>query len=165
MCVCVSVKKIFFVGPKREKVNISKWIGPLRDFYFFKNYSFRFYICVCFQLVAFVREHMWHKAIWMEHPVRLKLTRVMTYSFWNIYIYEDHEIIFQIFFVWAFLLIVHTWNSNPFRSNLLRLQCTCCTVQTTSGRPHGSPLVWACQWPLSQPLPSPQLSHNDSLWA
>ena len=23
----------------------------------------------------------------------------------------------------------------------------------------------ACQWPLSQPLSSPQLSHNDSLWA
>ena len=30
---------------------------------------------------------------------------------------------------------------------------------------HGSPLVWACQWPSSQSLSSPQLSHNDSLWA
>ena len=30
---------------------------------------------------------------------------------------------------------------------------------------HGSPLVWACQWPSSQPLSSPQWSHNDSLWA
>ena len=30
---------------------------------------------------------------------------------------------------------------------------------------HRSPLVWACQWPSSQPLSSPQLSHNDSLWA
>ena len=29
---------------------------------------------------------------------------------------------------------------------------------------QGSPLVWACQWPSSQPLSSPQLSHNDSLW-
>ena len=63
------------------------------------------------------------------------------------------------------LLIVHTWNSSPLRSNLLRLQCICCTVPTTSGRPHGSPLVWACQWPSSQPLSSPQLSHNDSIWA
>ena len=35
----------------------------------------------------------------------------------------------------------------------------------TSGRPHGSPLVWACQSPSLQPLSSPQLSHNDSLWA
>ena len=27
-----------------------------------------------------------------------------------------------------------------------------------------SPLVWPCQWSSSQPLSSPQLSHNDSLW-
>ena len=72
---------------------------------------------------------------------------------------------FQTFFVWALLLIVHTWNSRPLQSNPLWLQCTCCTVPTTSGRPHGSPLVWACLWPLSQHLSSPQLSHNDSLWA
>ena len=78
-----------------------------------------------------------------------------------IYIYEVHTISFQTFFVWALLLIVHTWNANPLRSNLLWLQCTCCTVPTTSG----SPLVWVCQWPLSQPLSSPQLSHNNSLWA
>ena len=58
-----------------------------------------------------------------------------------------------------------TWNSCPLRSNLLRLQCTCCTIPTTSARPHGSPLVWACQWASSQPLSSPQLSYNDSLWA
>ena len=57
-------------------------------------------------------------------------------------------------------MIVHTWNSSPLRSNLVRLQCTC-TVPTTSG----SPLVWRCQWPSSQPLSSPQLSHNNSLWA
>ena len=30
---------------------------------------------------------------------------------------------------------------------------------------HRSPLIWACQWPPSQPLSSPQLSHNVSLWA
>ena len=38
-------------------------------------------------------------------------------------------------------LIVHTENSSPLRSNLLRLQCTCCTVLITSGRHHGCPLV------------------------
>ena len=48
------------------------------------------------------------------------------------------------FFVLALLLIVHTWNFSPLRSNLLRLQCTCCTVPTTSARTHGSPLVWVC---------------------
>ena len=56
---------------------------------------------------------------------------------------------------------VNTWNSSPLWSNLLRLECTC-TIPTTSGRLHGSPLVLACQRPLSQPLSSP---HNDSLWA
>ena len=72
---------------------------------------------------------------------------------------------FPDFFVWTLLLIIHTWNSSPLRNNLLRLQCTCCTVPTTSGRPYGSPFVWAYQWPSSQPLSSPQLSHNDRLWA
>ena len=57
----------------------------------------------------------------------------------------------------------HTRNSSPLRSMLLRLQCTC-TVPITSGWPNGSPHVWACQWPSSQPLSSPQLSYNDSLW-
>ena len=79
--------------------------------------------------------------------------------------YEVHTISFQTFFVWALLLIVHTWNSYPLQSNLLWMQCTCCTIPAASQRPHGSPLVWACQWPSSQPLSSPQLSHNDSLWA
>ena len=90
---------------------------------------------------------------------------VKIYIYIYIYIYENHEISFQTFFVWGLLLIVHTWNSSPFRSNLLRLQCICGTVLTTSRRLHGSPLVWACQLPSSQPLLSPQLSPNDSLWA
>ena len=87
------------------------------------------------------------------------------YVYIYIYTYKVHMISFQTFSVWAFLLIVHKWNSSLLWSNLLRLQCTCCTVTTTSRRPHGSPLVWACQWPSSQPLSSPQLSHNDSRWA
>ena len=81
----------------------------------------------------------------------------------DIYLYGVNTIGFQTFFVWALLLIVHTWNSSPLWCNLLQLLCTCCTVPTTSGRSHRSPLVWACQWPSSQPLSSPQLSHNDSL--
>ena len=39
------------------------------------------------------------------------------------------------------------------------------TVPTTYGGPHGNPLMWACQWPSSQILSSPHLSHNDSLLA
>ena len=69
------------------------------------------------------------------------------------------------FFVWALLLIVQTWNSSSIRRNLLQLQGACCTVPTTSRRPHGSPLVWTCQWPSPQTLSSPQFSHNDSLCA
>ena len=84
-----------------------------------------------------------------------------THTLIYIYIYTYT----RLFFVWALLLVVHIWKYNPLRSNLLRLQCTCCTVLTTSRRPHGSSLVWECQWPSSQPLSSPQLSHNDSLWA
>ena len=99
------------------------------------------------------------KWAWQERRLCLKI------NICNINIYEVHAISFQIFFVWALLLIVHTWNSSPLRCNLFRLQCTCCTIPTTSGRPHGSPLVWACQWSSSQPLSSPHFCHNDSLWA
>ena len=52
---------------------------------------------------------------------------------------------FQTFFGWGLLLKAHTLNSSALRSNLLRLQCTCSTVPTTSGTPHGSPLMLACQ--------------------
>ena len=34
------------------------------------------YISVCFQLVAFVREHIWHKALLMRYSMRLDLTLV-----------------------------------------------------------------------------------------
>ena len=37
------------------------------------------------------------------------------------------------------------------------------TVMQFTGHSLGSPLVWVCQWPSSQLLSSPQLSHNDSL--
>ena len=92
-------------------------------------------------------------------PITLYYDRLYIY----IYIFAVLSIYFQTFSVWALLLIVHAWNSSPLWSNLLQLQCTCCTVPTTSGTLNGSPLVWACQWPSSQPLSSPQLSHNDSL--
>ena len=34
------------------------------------------YICVFFQFVAFVREHIWHKVLLMGCSMRLELTRV-----------------------------------------------------------------------------------------
>ena len=33
-------------------------------------------VCVCFPLFAFVREHMWHKALLMGFSIRLELTLV-----------------------------------------------------------------------------------------
>ena len=41
-------------------------------FVFFKFIYFVL-ICVCFQLVAFVREHIWHKALLMGYSMRLEL--------------------------------------------------------------------------------------------
>ena len=35
------------------------------------------YICVCFQLVAFIREHMWHKAMCMGYLMKPKLKRCL----------------------------------------------------------------------------------------
>ena len=48
----------FSWSTKRKRVNISKWIVPQRDWYFSKIYLFSSYIRACFQLVAFVREHL-----------------------------------------------------------------------------------------------------------
>ena len=108
--------------------------------------------------------HFFKQVLFHLYP---PLIRVPDFSIYLLSLvnYEGYTISFQIFFVWALLLIVHTWNSSPLRSPILRLQCTCCTVPATSARPHGSPLVRACQWPSLQPLSSPQLSSNDSLWA
>ena len=92
---------------------------------------------------------------WRERVRDIRASSVTWWWWWKIYEVS------RLFFVWALVLIVHTWNSSPIRSNLLQMQYTSCTVPTTSARPHGSPLVSACQWPLS----SPQLSHTDSLWA
>ena len=107
------------------------------------------------------------KAKGSPSPAQQMMKRIIRTNLPNIKhnIYEVHTISFQtFFFVWVILLILHTWNSSPLRSNLFRLQCNCFTVRA-SARPHGSPLVWACQWPSSQPLSPPQLCHNDSLWA
>ena len=86
----------------------------------------------------------------------LCLSQANIHAYIHTYIWRADDK-FPYFFVWELLLIEHTWNCSPLRSNLIRLQRTC-TVPTNSGRLHGSPLVWACQWPSSQLLSSPQLS-------
>ena len=49
-----------------------------KRFVFFLGFIYLFYsyILVCFQLVAFVREHIWHKAFLMGYSMRLELTGV-----------------------------------------------------------------------------------------
>ena len=123
--------------------------------------NFFMHSCTCFShifvsrlLFFFVVCFFFLFSIWtyVANAVISRYTRIIKY-------------VSRLFFVWALLLLVHTSNSSLLPSNLLRLQCTFSTVPTTSSRLHGSPLVWACQWPSSQPLSSPQLSHIDSLWA
>ena len=66
--------------------------------------------------------------------------QIYIYIYIYIYIRGSFNKFPDIFFMGTFLR-VHTWNSSPLRSKLLRLQCTCCIVPITSGRPHGSPPV------------------------
>ena len=75
---------------------ILKWVGPRRDFYFFLEFikPFCSYIRVCFQLVTFVREHVWHKALLMEYSMRLEFARVCSLVFsW-------------LWFIWMSLLLI-----------------------------------------------------------
>ena len=65
----------------KERIKIYFKIGrSTKRFVFFKNLFILFlhtcYICVYFQLVAFVREHIWHKAFLMGYSVRLELILV-----------------------------------------------------------------------------------------
>ena len=84
---------------------------------------------------------------------------IYIYIYTLLYIYIQGSLNkFPYFFLYGHsLLIVHIWNSSPLQSNLLQLQYTCCTIPTTSGRPP-----WKSS---SQPLSSPQLSHNNNLGA
>ena len=58
--------------------------------------------------------------VWWEAATNTTVTFIKV---WNSYSYEVLSISFQTFFVWALLLIVHTWNSSPIRSNLLLCEC------------------------------------------
>ena len=53
-----------------------------KRFVFFEFiYLFCSYICVCFQLVGFVIEHIWHKALLMRYSMRFELTRFCSLIF------------------------------------------------------------------------------------
>ena len=67
MCVCVCVCMFFRIGKSTKR---------LVFFNLFILFLHTCYICVCFQLFAFVREHIRHKALLMGYSVRLELTLV-----------------------------------------------------------------------------------------
>ena len=94
------------------------------------------------------RKILWWEIYLILHPNE-RCNNVMehvgvpfVYIYIYIYIYIRGSLNnFIDFFVWALLLIVHTWNPSPLRSNFLWLQCTCCNVPTTSRSSHRSLLV------------------------
>ena len=67
--------------------NVLKYVGPRRDLYFLN--LFCSYVRVYFQFVAFVGEHIWHKALLMGYSIRLELTRV--YSLNDVSYYENYS--------------------------------------------------------------------------
>ena len=122
---------VFVVDWQREKVNISKLIGLLRDLYFLKNYLLRTYIRVCFQLLDFVGEHMWHKAILLGHPMRFEFTRVgvpkyvlylvhthtqtHTHTHTHIYIYiYIYNVLEWVSILQYFVIVTHDFSSSGY---------------------------------------------------
>ena len=62
----------FVVGPKRE----FKYFKSTSIFVFFKCiYWFSSDMRICFLFVAFVGEHIWHKALLMVYSMKLELFR------------------------------------------------------------------------------------------
>ena len=125
------------------------------------NFTF-FYVCLRYKHFVKLRATMKTVVLFLHIFVQYNIS-LSLYIYIYIYIYEDHKISFQTFSVWALLLIVKAWNSSPLRSNLLLLQCTCCTVPKTSGRlPSKSSCVSVSMTFVIASFIS-QLSHNDSL--
>ena len=84
-------------GPKRER-NILKWIGPRKYIYFLRFiYLFHSYIRVFFHLVAFVREQIWHQALWMGYSLRLELARV-----WSL---NDFHLVIGVYIGYSFFFL------------------------------------------------------------
>ena len=68
---------------------------------------------------------------------------------------------FPDFFRMGTYMIVHTWNSSALRSNPPPAAIHLLYHSNSFWKAHGSPLVWANQWPSSQPLSSPQFERSD----
>ena len=71
---------------------------PTKRFVFFLGfiYLFRSYIRVYFQFVAFVKEHIWYKALLMGYSMRLELTLVCSLNGFQLVmgLYGSHSTLF-----------------------------------------------------------------------
>ena len=68
-----------------------------KRFVFFELiYLFCSYMLVCFHLVAFVREHIWHKVLLMGYSMRLELTHVCSLNAFQLVmgLYSGHLLFF-----------------------------------------------------------------------
>ena len=82
---------------QRENKNILEGLSPRRDLNFLEFiYLFHSYRRVYFQLVAFVKEHIWHKALLMGYSMRLELTRVCSLNYFQLLmsLYRSHPLFF-----------------------------------------------------------------------
>ena len=121
----------FFGCRSKENKNILKWVGPWRDLYFFRIYSFCSYIHLCFQLDAFIREYVWHKALLMEYSLRLKLTCVCSLNGFQLVMgfYEGHSSLF----------LSLLYPSFPF--DIWYIVCVCVCVGMVSDFTYSTPKI------------------------
>ena len=73
-----------------------KMSRSMKRFVFFGIYWFCSYIHVCFQFDAFIRKHIWHKALLMEYSMRLDLSSVCSLNDFQLVVglYRGHHLFF-----------------------------------------------------------------------
>ena len=76
---------------------------------FFRIYLFCSYIHVCFQLVAFMREYIWHKALLMEHSMRLELTSVWSLNDFQLVIKRSSSLFLTVCLPKSALSLIDIW--------------------------------------------------------
>ena len=74
--VYVYILNMNFCCRSKERKKYCKMSRSTKRIVFFRIYLFCSYICVCFHLVAFIREHVLLKVLLMGYPMRLELTIV-----------------------------------------------------------------------------------------
>ena len=104
----------------------------MKRFVFFRISLFCSYISVCFQFVAFLREHIWYRALLMIYSIRLELTCVCSLNDFLLVmgLYRVHPLFFLecalpyfalfLIDIWCFLLWL-CWNCFGFHSVIFPL--------------------------------------------